>query len=77
MAKKTEQDKLREQELRLTLNIIKSGYAGVMPNGNIVDRRKYPEAIPIPENPMFNTPEPKSIKNKINDKYRRNKRSHN
>lgn len=39
--------------------IIKSGNAGVMPNGNIVDRRIYPEAIKIPENKMHGIPNPK------------------
>ena len=27
-----------------------SGYAGVLPNGNIVDRREYPDALPSQEN---------------------------
>lgn len=30
-----------------------SGYAGILSNGNIVDRRIHAEAIPVPENPMF------------------------
>jgi len=41
--------------------IIESGYAGVMPNGNIVDRRVEKSAIPIPANSMFGTPEPKPL----------------
>ena len=40
------------------LRINKSGYAGLMPNGNIVDRRKYPDAIPIQENKSLNIPKP-------------------
>lgn len=47
--------------LARTKVIIESGYAGVMPNGNIVDRREYSKAVPIPENPLFNTPKPKRI----------------
>ena len=38
-----------------------SGYAGINPNGNIVDRREFPKAIPIPENKMFGIPSPKSL----------------
>ena len=51
----------RIKVLRGILEINKSGYAGMMPNGNIVDRRKFPEAIPIPENPLFNVPKPKKL----------------
>ena len=58
----TEQDRIKV--LRKTMDVIKSGYAGVMSNGNIVDRREHPEAIPIQENPLFNTPAPKHVKNK-------------
>lgn len=43
------------------MDIIKSGYAGILPNGNIVDRRQHPEAIPCQENSLFNTPKPKDI----------------
>lgn len=52
----------RLKELLKIKDVIKSGYAGVMPNGNIVDRRENPTAIPIQENPLFNTPKPKPIK---------------
>ena len=41
-----------------TLEISKSGYAGVLPNGNIVDRREHPEAMPIEKNNMFEIPKP-------------------
>lgn len=53
----------REESLLATMEIIKTGYAGVMPNGHIVDRRIHPEAVPIPENPLFNTPKPKKNDN--------------
>ena len=47
------------------LQISKSGYGGIMPNGNIVDRREHPEAIPIQENKSLGVPKPKKItKNK-------------
>lgn len=42
-----------------SLDAIKAGYGGVMPNGNIVDRREIPSAIPIPANSLMGTPEPK------------------
>lgn len=38
-----------------------SGYAGINPNGNIVDRREFPKATPIPENKMFGIPKPKDL----------------
>lgn len=60
--KKTLTERARLAELNKTLDVIKNGYAGVMPNGNIVDRREHPEAMPIPANPLFNTPEPKQVK---------------
>jgi len=44
---------------RLVINeILISGYAGTIANGNIVDRREFPEAIPIRENTIFNIPKP-------------------
>jgi len=46
--------------IRKTREIILSGFAGVLSNGNIVDRRERPDAIPIPENKMFGNPKPKS-----------------
>ena len=39
-------------------DVVKSGYGGVMPNGNIVDRREHPEAVPIMGNPWLGIPEP-------------------
>ena len=42
-----------------SLDAIKSGYVGVMPDGKIVDRREIPSAQPIPANPLMETPEPK------------------
>lgn len=41
--------------------IIESGFSGCLPNGNIVDRREYPEAVAIQANSLFNTPPPKEI----------------
>lgn len=39
------------------------GYAGILPNGNLVDRREFPKAIPLQENEMFNIPKPKKLPN--------------
>jgi len=36
-----------------------AGYSGVLPNGNIVDRRIYPNAIPMQKNSLFGIPTPK------------------
>ena len=38
-----------------------SGYAGVMPDGRIVDRRYYPESTLIQKNSKFGVSEPKDI----------------
>jgi len=38
-----------------------SGYAGCLRNGNIVDRREFPEAIPIQGNSMFGVVKPKKL----------------
>jgi len=45
-----------------TGNLIESGYAGIVSNGNIVDRRINKTAVAIPKNTMFNVPDPKRIK---------------
>ncbi len=41
--------------------LIRSGYAGVLPNGNIVDRREHPNAVPMAANSMMGVPEPKNV----------------
>lgn len=41
--------------------INQSGYAGVLSNGNIVDRRKHPEAIPVQENQLLGISKPKKL----------------
>ena len=41
--------------------INQSGYAGCDRNGNIVDRREHPEAVPIQENRMMGIPKPKHL----------------
>ena len=54
--------KLKEagrEDLIEIFEINKSGYAGILSNGNIVDRRKYPKAIPVQENRLLGIPKPK------------------
>lgn len=41
--------------------INQSGYAGCDRNGNIVDRRKFPKAVPIQENRLLGIPKPKKL----------------
>lgn len=41
--------------------INQSGYAGCDRNGNIVDRRKFPNAVPIQENRLLGIPKPKKL----------------
>lgn len=51
--------KARKKILLNMIELTKSGYAGILSNGNIVDRRKFPNAMPVKENSMFNAPKPK------------------
>lgn len=44
-----------------THDLIKSGYAGTLSNGNIVDRRLHPEAFILPENSYMGIPKPKKL----------------
>jgi hypothetical protein len=41
--------------------VIKSGYGGVLASGTLVDRREYPQAIPIAENTLLCAPKPKDV----------------
>jgi hypothetical protein len=43
------------------LEVKKAGYAGVMKDGRLVDRRRYPAAMPIPKNEMLGVPEPRKL----------------
>lgn len=49
-----------DERLKL-LEVIKNGFAGVVENGMIVDRRERPDAIPIQKNDMLGAPEPKAL----------------
>jgi|ADGO01.1.fsa_nt_gi hypothetical protein len=63
MTEETKQ-KLRNagrEDLIETHYLLESGYAGIDKEGRIVDRRLFPDTVPIQENPMFNTPKPKPV----------------
>lgn len=47
--------------LRASIELSKSGYAGLDEHGNKVDRRQFPNAIPIQENSLFGIPKPKKV----------------
>ena len=57
-------EKLREEKQfePLWLDLLNaSGYAGVLPSGGLVDRRYYPDAIPVQKNSIFGVAEPKEV----------------
>jgi hypothetical protein len=58
---KEEQDWCRADLDRRVKEIIDSGYAGVLGDGGIVDRRVFPTATPVQKNSMLNTPAPKQL----------------
>lgn len=41
--------------------INQSGYAGINSNGHIVDRRKFPNAVPVQENSLLGIPPVKKL----------------
>lgn len=43
------------------VDIGKSGYGGVLPNGQVVDRRKHPQAIAMKANSMMGIPKPRRV----------------
>ena len=49
------------QDLIDTHELLMSGYAGVDKTGKIVDRRKFPDAVPMPEGGIFENPKPKEL----------------
>lgn len=49
------------QALLKVFEINQSGYAGCDRNGQIVDRREFPNAVPIQENRLLSIPKPKKL----------------
>lgn len=56
-----QKDQTKENRLEWITGLNLSGYAGILSNGNIVDRREFPEAIPIQANTLFNVAKPKDL----------------
>ena len=56
-----EQKQARIKLLRESLALTQTGYAGIDKNGNKVDRRQFPDAIPLQYNPSLNIPHPKEV----------------
>jgi hypothetical protein len=52
----------RKADLLALVKAIKSGYSGVLPTGEVVDRRKRPEAMPVPRNTLLGAPTPKKVR---------------
>lgn len=50
-----------EKERKKIMELNASGYAGCNPDGRIVDRREFPKAVPIQENPLFGIVKPKKL----------------
>lgn len=55
----TDADRLKA--LQAVEAAIRAGYGGVMPDGNVVDRRLVSGAQPIEANVMFGMPDPKPV----------------
>lgn len=53
-------DEGREDLIRIT-EANEAGYAGCMPNGNLVDRREHPEGYEVPANRLFEIAPPKKV----------------
>ena len=66
MSETTENYQNRKEKLIATIKASQAGYGGMMPNGMIVDRREFPEAMVVPKNMgVFGIPEPKKIGNPV------------
>jgi len=59
----------RHDLLRLW-NLKRSGFAGIDRQGNIVDRRQCPKAMPIPANWLLEIPHPKPVPYAVQDDRR-------
>lgn len=46
-----------------------SGFAGCLPDGNIVDRRYHPDAVPVAKNSLFGVEGPKKMRVPTNKEY--------
>lgn len=51
----------RKMKLLKSFELTLSGYAGIDKNGNKVDRREFPDAVPLAYNTLLGIPHPKEI----------------
>lgn len=51
----------RVRDLNKILALTREGFAGIIQNGRIVDRRQHPEALPIQANSFLGVPKPKPL----------------
>ena len=56
-----QKNQTKENSLEWIKGLNTYGYAGILSNGNIVDRREFPKAIPVQKNSIFGTVEPKEL----------------
>lgn len=61
MKKETEEQQKRLKQLTDSIELTKSGYAGIDKDGKKVDRRLFPDAVPLEYNPDLNIPHPKDV----------------
>jgi hypothetical protein len=50
-----------ESEMHFITNVVQQGFAGILPSGDVVDRRECPGAIPVPAHRGLGIPEPQSV----------------
>jgi len=53
--------RIKIKALEDSLKLTKSGYAGINKEGQKVDRREFPDAVPMQENPSLGIPKPKNV----------------
>lgn len=58
----TNEQEQRKLKLIESIELTKTGYAGIDQQGNKVDRRKFSNAVPLQYNPSLGIPYPKEIK---------------
>ena len=57
----SEEENARLDALMDSIELTETGYAGINPDGQKVDRRKFPKAVPMAENRALLIPKPKRV----------------
>lgn len=57
------------QDLIDVFDLNKTGYVGCDKNGTLVDRRKFPDAVPVKENYLFGVVKPIPLDNEPHPEY--------